>query len=136
MKPQPTPTPVAIAIIHLGDQVLVRRRPDAVGSPMPGYWEFPGGKCHPGESPDQCAIRECREETGLVILTTGLRRVVEHDYPHGLVRLHFYDCRLADQSPPRPPTGGFVWVDRAALGDLQFPWANRMVVQELLDSRT
>ncbi|MEE1742451.1 NUDIX hydrolase [Streptomyces sp. BE147] len=28
-------------------------------------WQWPGGNMDPGETPWQCALRECREETGL-----------------------------------------------------------------------
>ena len=35
---------------------------------MAGYWEFPGGKCEPGESPAAATARECREEIGLEVV--------------------------------------------------------------------
>lgn len=38
-----------------------------------GYWSLPGGKMEAGESIDQAAIREVKEETGLDI---RLKRVV------------------------------------------------------------
>jgi 8-oxo-dGTP diphosphatase len=43
-----------------GIEVLVVHRP--------GYddWTFPKGKCEPGESDEDCALREVVEETGLV----------------------------------------------------------------------
>ena len=34
-----------------------------------GNWGWPKGHIEPGESPEQAAIRECREETGLTRLT-------------------------------------------------------------------
>jgi|GEM_PF-467469 len=37
-----------------------------------GKWEFPGGKIEFGESPEQTAIRETREETGFQVTLTGL----------------------------------------------------------------
>jgi mutator protein MutT len=40
-----------------------------------GTWSFPGGKPHAGESPVGCALRELREETGL--LATSGRVVAE-----------------------------------------------------------
>jgi 8-oxo-dGTP pyrophosphatase MutT (NUDIX family) len=30
-------------------------------------WLPPGGKMDPGETPNQCAVRELREETGLIV---------------------------------------------------------------------
>jgi len=48
-----------------GREVLItRRRADAVYA---GYWEFPGGKVEAGESPEDCAVREVREEVGLIV---------------------------------------------------------------------
>ncbi len=32
-------------------------------------WEFPGGKVEPGENPEQAAVRECLEESGIVLKT-------------------------------------------------------------------
>jgi 8-oxo-dGTP pyrophosphatase MutT (NUDIX family) len=44
-------------------RVLLGRRLSAHGH---GTWSFPGGKPNPGESPVGCALRELREETGLL----------------------------------------------------------------------
>ncbi len=40
--------------------------------PQPQYWKFPGGKGHSGESPEQAAVRETEEETGIKILESQL----------------------------------------------------------------
>jgi len=54
---------VAAAIIIRADEVLVaRRRP---GLHLAGQWEFPGGKIEPGETAEQCLVRELREELGI-----------------------------------------------------------------------
>jgi 8-oxo-dGTP diphosphatase len=56
--------PIASAIItHEGKVLLVRRRVKE-GSLS---WQFPGGEVEPGESAGQAAVREVREETGLVV---------------------------------------------------------------------
>ena len=64
---------VGIGLIERDGFFLARKRPDRVGSPMPGVWEFPGGKCEADESPAHAAERECREEVGIRVLVGRLR---------------------------------------------------------------
>ena len=54
---------VGIALVRRGDRFLIRRRP--VGTAMAGYWEFPGGKCEPGESAEAALIHESLHSLGL-----------------------------------------------------------------------
>lgn len=59
--------PVALAVITCNGLILVGRRGD--GNPP---WVFPGGKIEPGESPENAAVRETLEETGLRVRATGI----------------------------------------------------------------
>jgi mutator protein MutT len=123
------PIPVGIGLINRDGSYLIRKRPPLPGSPMPGLWEFPGGKCEPGETPADAAIRECREETGILVAIVRLRDSREHRYSHGHVQLNYFDCRpLDDQAEP---TGGFVWVPATELLDREFPEANGPILREL-----
>jgi mutator protein MutT len=126
------PIRVGIGLIGRGGRYLIRRRPPLPGSPMPGYWEFPGGKCHDGEEPRACAIRECREEVGIEVVPTRLRRVVRHVYPHGFVELHFFECVTARDDDEPDPAGGFEWVAVPDLPSRRFPGANETVVADLV----
>ncbi len=85
---------IAIAVVEQDDRFLVGRRPD--GTVLAGMWEFPGGKVRPGETPEQSAIRECREETGLDVTVVGNFPDCVHEYDHGTVHLHFLRCRPQD----------------------------------------
>jgi len=38
----------------------------------PSFWKLPGGKGKDSETPEECAVREVKEETGLVILADNL----------------------------------------------------------------
>ena len=93
------PKPIAIAVVEQEGRFLIGQRGPTVR--WPGLWEFPGGKVEPGETPEQAAVRECREETGLGggrrRSTTGLFTAIAH----GDVELHFFACRPieADQTP-------------------------------------
>jgi mutator protein MutT len=118
---------VALAVVRHADRVLIGRRPEGV--PLAGLWEFPGGKVRPDESPEEAAVRECREETGLEIRLRDRLATVEHQYAHGRVRLDFFAAEPAD--PERAPAEPFRWVPIVELGGYCFPPANAGVVNRL-----
>ncbi len=121
-------TEIAIAVVERAGAFLVGVRPENV--PLAGYWEFPGGKVLPGETPQQAAVRECREETGLEIEVIGVYSAAEHDYAHDRVALSFFRCRpLSPDAAPAPP---FRWVGREDLALLRFPPANENLIASLI----
>lgn len=80
---------VAVAVIQQEDgRVLLAERPQ--GKPVPGYWEFPGGKFEHGEDSRQALVREVHEELGVVIDAAFPWLTREYAYPGKVVRLHFY----------------------------------------------
>lgn len=121
-------TSIAVAVVRQDDRLLIGKR--AAGGPLADYWEFPGGKVRAGEDPATAAARECREETGLDVRVGPLLAEVEHTYPHGRLRLHFFLCAPAD--PARPPADRFVWVRCGELDRYEFPPANRQVIDRLM----
>jgi len=58
--------------------LLAERRAD---QHQGGLWEYPGGKCEPGESEAVALTRELAEEIGIDATEMSPLMVVEHDYP-------------------------------------------------------
>jgi 8-oxo-dGTP diphosphatase len=56
---------VVAALIEQDSKILLARRQE--GQSNAGFWEFPGGKIEPGESPEESLRREIIEELGLEI---------------------------------------------------------------------
>lgn len=58
------------------------------------WWEFPGGKIEPGESPEDALKREIREELATEIEVDELLTTVEYDYPKFHLTMHCYLCTI------------------------------------------
>ena len=122
---------VAAAVIERGGAVLVTRR--LKGAHLEGLWEFPGGKCEPGESIHDCLIREIDEELAVRVTPGDTLLVTTHAYPEKTVQLHFIACTV--DGTPAPQQGqDMQWIDRASLDSLSFPEADAALI-ELLRAR-
>jgi 8-oxo-dGTP diphosphatase len=79
------PIQVTAAILVKDDAVLLARRP--LGDRLAGFWELPGGKVEPGESPEACLARELAEECGIEATVGALFAESTYRYPHATIQL-------------------------------------------------
>jgi 8-oxo-dGTP diphosphatase len=123
---------VAAAVIERGDRVFVTRR--HAGAHLGGLWEFPGGKCEPGESLRDCLARELQEELGVSVTDGGKLLETTYSYADRQIELHFFSCDVATE--PRPVLGQEMrWIDRRDLASLDFPPADAELVRRLSGER-
>jgi 8-oxo-dGTP diphosphatase len=124
----------AAVIVHEGRVLLTRRQADAH---LGGYWEFPGGKMEPGEAPETCVVRECREECGIEVAVGDILEVTHHAYPEKTVLLLFYACTWVSGEVRHLGVADHAWVAAEDLDRYPLPPADERVVhkvRQLLDA--
>ncbi|MDR1816397.1 MAG: (deoxy)nucleoside triphosphate pyrophosphohydrolase [Clostridiales Family XIII bacterium] len=84
---------VAAAVIVKDGAVLACQRGYGGYS---GWWEFPGGKIEPGETPQEALAREIKEELGAGIDIGGMLSHVEWDYPEFHLSMDCFLCTLPE----------------------------------------
>ena len=82
---------VVAAVIRSYDSVFATQR--GYGN-YKDWWEFPGGKIEPCETPEAALIREIREELDTEIAVEGFLTTVEHDYPEFHLSMDCFWCRV------------------------------------------
>ncbi|WP_405485799.1 NUDIX domain-containing protein [Nocardia sp. NBC_00511] len=118
-----------------GAILLIRRAP---GVFLTGRWELPGGGVEPGEQPEQAAVREAAEETGLAVTITAERAVHSWmDVAGRALRIHarIYDTSENDRrtvtlDPAEHDDHVWATPDQAAALDLAEHFRRAFVVQQ------
>ena len=82
---------VVAAIIRKDSKVLATQR--GYGD-YKDWWEFPGGKIEPGETPEAALAREIKEELDSEIAVEQYLTTVEHDYPEFHLSMDCYWCEV------------------------------------------
>jgi 8-oxo-dGTP diphosphatase len=81
----------AVYIENDGNVLLTRR----VNEPEQGFWTLPAGFIDAGEDPAEAAVRECLEETGLVVRITDLLDVIGgREHPRGADIIILYRAEI------------------------------------------
>jgi len=126
-----------LCYIRKGNKTLMMHRTKKRDSSK-NLWNGLGGKCDPGESPEECVIREVHEESGLTITKPKLKGVITYpafaDRKDWIVFVYVVDTftgTLIDNSECKE--GELSWIDTKKLpslhlwdGDIHFlPWLDK-----------
>lgn len=101
------------------------------GRHLAGLWEFPGGKCEPGESPEHALRRELAEEIGIETGAAEPLIAVPWHYPEKSVLLDVYAVRDWRGEPHGCEGQALRWVGVEEMHALPMPPADKPVVAAL-----
>lgn len=110
---------VSCAIIERDGLILAAQRSAVMSLPL--KWEFPGGKIHEGETPEQCLQRELVEEMGIHVRVGQGLPVTTHNYPDFTVTLYPFVCAIESGEIILHEHAAVAWLPPERL--LELDWA-------------
>lgn len=124
---------VAAAICTKEEKVLITKR-EAL-SQYGGYWEFPGGKLEPNESPEEALKREMQEELGIAVNVERIFDAIHHGRDDQETLVLFYRCEWTGGTPQALGNDGFAWRAPCEIERDTFLPQDAPVLQRLCDQQ-
>ena len=119
---------VAAALIRRDDMIFATQR--GYGN-YKDWWEFPGGKVEPGESPEEALVREIREELAADITVGGCLTTVEYDYPEFHLSMACYWCTVREGHLTLLEHEAARWLPLSDLRQVNWLPADILVIEEI-----
>lgn len=116
---------VVAAIIRGGDRIFATQR--GYGD-WKDYWEFPGGKIEPGETPEAALVREIREELGAEIAVDSWLTTVKYDYPAFHLHMGCYLAHVTEGSLTLKEHEAARWLSKDELEAVAWLPADRTII--------
>ncbi len=116
---------VSAAIFINGGKVLSTQR--GYGE-WKDWWEFPGGKIEPGESPEEALKREIREEMGADIEVGESLVTIDYDYPRFHITMYCFRCDVIQGKLTILEHEDSKWLSRSELDSVQWLPADKDVI--------
>lgn len=105
---------VVVGIVkNLNGEILLGLRPD--GSFMAGFWELPGGKVEPGETPKTALKRELLEELDIKAAQLCHRLDMHYEYPDRVVNISVFDITSYQNVPTGHEGQSLAWLQLSTL---------------------
>lgn len=123
---------VAAVILHGGKYFATQR---GYGE-FKDWWEFPGGKIEPGETPEDALCREIREELEVEISVDRHIITIDYDYPSFHLHMACYLCHILSGELRLVEAEASRWLAGEELWNMDWLPADREVVTLLSDDKT
>ena len=94
-------------------------------------WEIPGGKLEPGETPEECIVREIREELATEVRAERILGVVDYDYPTFHLTMHCILCTIVSGKLQLLEHEAAKWVNKETLRSVDWLPADRLILDKI-----
>lgn len=94
-------------------------------------WEIPGGKLEPGETPEECIVREIREELATEIKAERILGVVDYDYPKFHLTMHCILCTIVSGELKLLEHEAAKWVTKETLRSVDWLPADQLILDKI-----
>jgi len=129
-----------LCYIEKDDKYLMLHRVKKENDLNKDKWVGVGGKFEPGETPEECLLREVKEETGLTLTSYKFRAIITFisdewgvEYMH-LFTADAYEGELSEDSMKDCNEGELVWVPKSEIENLRL-WEGDKIFFRLLEER-
>lgn len=94
-------------------------------------WEIPGGKLEPGETPEECIVREIREELATEVRAERILGVVDYDYPTFHLTMHCILCTIVSGKLQLLEHEAAEWVNKETLRSVDWLPADQLILDKI-----
>lgn len=94
-------------------------------------WEIPGGKLEPNETPEQCIVREIREELATEVRAEKILDVIDYDYPNFHLTMHCILCTIVSGDLKLLEHESARWLTKETLRSVNWLPADQLILDKI-----
>lgn len=127
--------------ITVSGAIILRTNPltqqNEIFSTQRGYgeykdgWEIPGGKLEPGETPEQCIVREIQEELQTTVQPVRELGIVDYDYPTFHLTMHCILCTIVSGELKLLEHEAARWLNKETLHSVEWLPADKLILDKI-----
>lgn len=96
-----------------------------------GGWEIPGGKLESNERPEDCIVREIKEELSIQVKAEKILGVIDYDYPTFHLTMHCILCTIISGDLQLLEHQAALWLTKENLRSVDWLAADLLILDKI-----